>query len=121
MEKERIEKREGVVKNQMGLIFNPHTIRIFSLFDNSDSHNHKGEYINNIAGIAGDTGMGHKTTRKYLTPMVEMGILRELVVGKSGKVFMLDENSDIAKALIALRNALDENKIENLIRDRNNK
>jgi len=110
------------IKTQMELIFNATTIQIFNLFRNCHHHNHKRpEYINNIAGIAENVGLMPKTVRKHLTPMVEMGILKEVAVGKKGMVFVLEEGSAVTKALTALMDALDGNKIENLITRRNNK
>ena len=104
------------VKKQMEQIFSPTTIQLFNLFTNS---NHKQEYINNIAGILDDVGMGNQTVRKHPTPMVEVGILREVFVGNTEKVFMLDSDSAVTKAIIALIKVVDEEKMKMFIRRKN--
>ena len=90
--------------------FNPITLQIFNLFNNNhrDNNNHKQGYINNITGIAKDTGVSHVSARKHLSQMVAAGILEELFVGNKGKVFSLDEDSATTKAFIGFIDALNE-------------
>lgn len=92
----------------MEQIFSPRTILLFNLFNNNHNHNPHHEYINNITGIAGDVGLSLVTIRKHLTRMVGVGILRELVVGKNGKVFTVNRDSAITKALTALIDVMEE-------------
>ena len=89
--------------NQIEGIIDKTTIWIYDLFAKNN------DYVNNISGIAKETGVSHVTIRKYLRIMVNAGILKELFVGKNGKVFMLNKDSPTTKGFIDLINVLGEN------------
>ena len=92
--------------NQIDLLFNLSTLRIFRLFNNN--HN----YVNNIAGIRGKLNMTHQITRKYLTVLVDFGILTEIFKGKNGvKIFALNKDSSTTKAFIDFLDILGDNVI----------
>ena len=89
--------------NQIEGIIDKTTIWIYNLFDKNN------DYVNNISGIAKETGISHVTIRKHLTIMVNAGIMKELFVGNNGKVFSLNRDSPTTKGFIGLINALGEN------------
>ncbi len=53
----------------------------------------------NLSRIARETGLAHSTIHRVVKPLVKMGIVKEIRVGRQIRLFVLESESPVVKVL----------------------
>lgn len=83
-------------------------------------YNNSGIYFNNITGLAKILDKSHVTVRKVVSDLLEVGILKEVRIGRS-RVITINENNPYTEALfnfIHSMHSTDEKSIDEIIEQR---
>ena len=59
-----------------------------------------------LSGIAADTGLSHSTVSRVIEPLLEIDIIKETPLGKQIRVFKLNQENELTKYLIKLKDDL---------------
>ncbi len=60
----------------------------------------------NLSRIAKETGLAHSTVHRVLQPLVEIGIVKEIRVGKQIRLFVLESELEMTKILMEFYTAV---------------